>query len=377
MRKLLSAALLVLAAASAAGAQDRSIEFAEHGTWSEVVKAARQADRLIFVDCYTNWCGPCRRIANEVFTVNEVADFFNANFVNAKIEMEKNEDGPALAKKYDVKAFPTFLFINPHTEEVEYIKVGGDDGYQWLIEAGTMAMDPERSKSGITARYEAGDRDPGLVRNYIVLLGNLHKEAEQAQVLEEYLDSRSPDDIFTPEGWAIISQTQIDPVSKYFPVIVESRRKFYGIAGQDKVDSYLTYAIRRAAEQIVHPIWEPNAFFVLKNADTRHPALIAALEKVEYPAAKKYLIFLRGADLARRHEWDALLREVAEVEAADLLSGSEEFDYFRYNLTPLARGGSEAQIAKALELLDKKLEDTEDFEQRRNYMQLKNAVKFR
>ena len=144
----------MLAVTFGAAAQERSIDFEEAPTWQEIVKIAREADRLIFVDCYTDWCGPCRRVVDEVFTVNEVADFFNDNFVNAKFEMEKNTDGPSLARKYGVTAFPTFLFINPHTEQAEYVKVGVDDHYQWLIDAGKEALSQDTDEPGMASEDE-------------------------------------------------------------------------------------------------------------------------------------------------------------------------------------------------------------------------------
>lgn len=75
-------------------AQDRSIRF-EEGSYQEALNKAKKENKLLFVDCYTSWCGPCKMLANEVFTNNEVADYFNANFVSLKVDCEKGE-GPAL-----------------------------------------------------------------------------------------------------------------------------------------------------------------------------------------------------------------------------------------------------------------------------------------
>ena len=72
-------------------------------SWTDALAKANKNERLIFVDCYTSWCGPCKKMAKDVFTNAEVGDYFNAHFLNLKIDMEKGE-GPALAKKYQVKA---------------------------------------------------------------------------------------------------------------------------------------------------------------------------------------------------------------------------------------------------------------------------------
>ena len=91
-------------------AQNRSIEFRE-GDWSGLLKTAAKKDKLIFLDCYTSWCGPCKMLAKNVFTNDTVADFYNRNFICVKMDMEKGE-GPELAKKYKVAAYPTLLYVN-------------------------------------------------------------------------------------------------------------------------------------------------------------------------------------------------------------------------------------------------------------------------
>lgn len=75
-------------------------------------KEAKQEGKLIFIDAYTDWCGPCKRMASTTFKDAEVAELFNDNFINLKIEMEKDPDGKEVAMAYGVKAYPTLLIIN-------------------------------------------------------------------------------------------------------------------------------------------------------------------------------------------------------------------------------------------------------------------------
>ena len=46
------------------------------------------------------------------FQSDEVGKVFNKKFINLKIDAETDADGPDLAKKYSVTAYPTLLFIN-------------------------------------------------------------------------------------------------------------------------------------------------------------------------------------------------------------------------------------------------------------------------
>jgi len=46
-----------------------------------------------------------------VFTDSDVADFYNASFINVSLDAEQGI-GLGLAKKYKVSAYPSFLFFN-------------------------------------------------------------------------------------------------------------------------------------------------------------------------------------------------------------------------------------------------------------------------
>ncbi len=88
--------------------------------------------KLIFVDCYADWCGPCKQLASQVFTQKEVGDVFNSHFVNVQFNVEKDADGKANVAKWGVASLPTFVFIDPKTEQVIGKLVGAGDA-AWLV----------------------------------------------------------------------------------------------------------------------------------------------------------------------------------------------------------------------------------------------------
>lgn len=92
----------------------------ENLSFSEVLNKAKQENKLVFLDCYTVWCGPCKKMSNQVFPLKAVGDFMNARFVNVKIDMETGE-GRELAKRYGVKAFPTMFLLNADGEVIHQI----------------------------------------------------------------------------------------------------------------------------------------------------------------------------------------------------------------------------------------------------------------
>lgn len=89
-------------------AQNRSITF-EPKDWKQAVEKAKGENKLIFLDCYTSWCGPCKNLAANIFTRDAVADFYNRHFVNVSMDMEKDVDGVMLSKVYQPDAYPRFF----------------------------------------------------------------------------------------------------------------------------------------------------------------------------------------------------------------------------------------------------------------------------
>lgn len=116
----------------------RHIEFDKNSKWNALLAKARKENKLIFIDAYTVWCRPCIQMARDVFTLDKVADFYNKNFINVSMDMEKGE-GPGLAKKYEVAAYPAFLFINGKGELVH--RDGGFMEAPSFINVGEKALE--------------------------------------------------------------------------------------------------------------------------------------------------------------------------------------------------------------------------------------------
>ncbi len=80
-------------------------------TMEQALKKAAAEKKLLFVDSYATWCGPCKQMDKKVFTDPEVINYFDTNFINIKIDVD-TEEGQAIAKKYYIDEVPTLLFMN-------------------------------------------------------------------------------------------------------------------------------------------------------------------------------------------------------------------------------------------------------------------------
>lgn len=158
--------LVVLLTASAGFAQTETastvgIKF-ETGTWAEILTKAKQQNKYVFVDAYTTWCGPCKWMDKNVFPTAEAGEYFNKNFVNAKIDMEKGE-GLDIAKKYNVQAYPTYLYVDGNGDLVH--RVVGSMETPRFIAASANALDPAKQYGSLVRKFDAGERNPDFLYN--------------------------------------------------------------------------------------------------------------------------------------------------------------------------------------------------------------------
>lgn len=92
------------------------IQFVNHD-FEEVLAQAKQEDKVVFVDVYTDWCYPCKKMDKKVFTNNEAASFYNKNFINYKLNA-KGQVNKKLARRYGVRAYPTLVYVNGDGEQL-------------------------------------------------------------------------------------------------------------------------------------------------------------------------------------------------------------------------------------------------------------------
>lgn len=85
--------------------------------FDQALKQAAAERKLVFMDCKTIWCGPCRAMAKNVFTLPRVGEYFASRFVPLMMDMETGE-GPDLSRRYKVKAYPTMLVLDAEGNEL-------------------------------------------------------------------------------------------------------------------------------------------------------------------------------------------------------------------------------------------------------------------
>lgn len=187
MTKLLS--IIFLFFANLGLAQEiTGIQFAHNQRWEEIKAKAKAENKYIFIDAFTTWCGPCKQMAKEVFPLKEVGEFYNANFINVKVQIDSTktdseeirswyQDARLIANEYKIKAYPTYIFLNPNGELIH--RAVGSSPASDFIAKGKDALNPERQYYGLKRQYEAGKKDP----EFLFKLVNAARQAYESDFI--------------------------------------------------------------------------------------------------------------------------------------------------------------------------------------------------
>ncbi len=197
--------------------QGQGIEFMHDAPWEEVVAKAKKEKKVIFIDAYTTWCGPCKRMSKNVFTDERVGTFFNKNFINVKYDMEKPA-GRKFGSKYPVSGYPTLFFID-YTEAI-VLKDMGAKPVPAFLELGKKALGSVDRSGDFVEAYEKGDRSPQLVYDYVAALIQAGKPS--LKIANEYL--RSQKDLDSPQNLKFILMAATEADSRIFDLLLAHKK---------------------------------------------------------------------------------------------------------------------------------------------------------
>ncbi len=235
--------LLFIFLISATNLVGQGIDFF-HGTWDEAMEKAKAEEKLIFVDAFAQWCGPCKRMAKTTFKEDKVGDFFNKNFINLKMDMEANEN-VKFRQQYPVSAFPTLFFIDGDGNIVTKNK--GAQKADGLIKMGEYALSQFDVSEDYAAEYEKGDRSPDLVYNYVKALNKMNKPS--LKIANEYLKEQK--DLTTDDNLKFILAATSEADSRIFDLLIKHRSKIEAITSKKEVNEQIEAACARTAAKAI------------------------------------------------------------------------------------------------------------------------------
>ncbi len=215
-------------------ANAQGMEFFD-GTWEEAKATAKKENKSIFLDAYASWCGPCKNMAKHIFTEGSVGEFYNDNFINVKIDMEKGE-GIALSEEFAVVAFPTYLYFNTKGELVH--RALGQKPVKAFIGDGENALNESTQLVTLENRYAAGNREADLLRNLALALYDSGAEPKAVdKVSAEYINGLSKEEIQGKEALAFLLKTTQSPKAYPAQLLLNNKDKVIELFGKDEFNT--------------------------------------------------------------------------------------------------------------------------------------------
>lgn len=208
-----------------------------HGTFEEALAKSKEEGKPIFVDAFAVWCGPCKRMAKTVFTDQKVGEFYNANYVNMKLDMEKGE-GLKFRQKYPVSAFPTLFYIDSNGEVLHKIK--GAQPVDGFLQLGAAVLNKVDHSKDFAKEYEKGKRDPEFILEYITALNKSKKSS--LKVANKYLTKKK--DYSNPTNLKIIYEATTQADSRIFDMLVKHKKGIEKLYTKEAVEEKIEQACR-------------------------------------------------------------------------------------------------------------------------------------
>jgi thiol-disulfide isomerase/thioredoxin len=248
--KYLIATCLIISLLTTTKTFSQGIQF-KQGEWQSVLMQAKSQNRLIFVDVYTDWCGPCKEMDKKTFTDATVGDKFNAKFVNYKVNADKGF-GVTIAKRYNVTSYPTVLFIDPSENLIHkqqgYLRVPD------LLKEADMVIANQSDVKPIYVLdklYNEGRRDSEFLYEYLAKRARFNQN--NTKLVDEYLKSLNPLQYSADRTLRVMINNGIEIDGKAFEILMKFREKAMNLFedGERKIDGVFSMSINEAFEKAI------------------------------------------------------------------------------------------------------------------------------
>lgn len=106
--------------------------------FADVLAQAKCENKRVLVDFWATWCHACMQMNKTTFRDTRVGNMMNYAFVNYAVDVDHDADAKELVEKFNIKAFPTYLILNP--DGTEYNRIIGSNTVVGFAKALTNAL---------------------------------------------------------------------------------------------------------------------------------------------------------------------------------------------------------------------------------------------
>lgn len=310
----------------------------EHTSWEDILSKAKKENKLIFIDAYTTWCGPCKVMAKKVFTDAEVGTLFNQNFINVKLDMEK-EPGLSLKSKLNVTAYPTLIFVDSNVN-IEHKAVGALPKADFL-KFGNEVLGDAMKLSDYNESYEKdGVSNFKFLVDYLKMLKSAGENAKLKQVVMTYFEKLESAKLLEKENWELFKEYIHTTENKAFLYLLKNREKFETTYHVKEVEEKIYYTCLRQGNQLCDK--QESGKYILNTE--RKIQLIALLEKYKIKDRAKIVAYSNISTARNLGDWKAFINHVSSNLRSGLIDKSV-MSLYNYAL-PVNRATDNKELRK-------------------------------
>lgn len=198
--------------------------------WDSLINLSTKQQKPIFIDAFAPWCMPCKTMHKKVFSKAAVAEYYNKHFINVRINTE-SDLGKTLVKKYNVQAYPTFLFLNKDGQLMH--RASGFLEDTLFLQLGKDALSPLSQSENLASRFTNGDRNPDFLYKYAYMLYKNNNLAYM-DIVNAYLQTQNSWD--NEASMRIIFDLIDDVQHGAFGYYLNNRKQFLKYYSQEEIE---------------------------------------------------------------------------------------------------------------------------------------------
>lgn len=235
---------------------NKLLKFEDALSWEQIKSKAIAENKFIFVDCYTTWCGPCKKMDRDIYSQRRVGQMMNDKYISVKVQMDTTSDdnqsikdwystANQMLREYSIEGFPSYLFFSPQGKLVHK-----DVGYKSLrefIRMTELARDPQKEVYYLEyTDYKQGKKNYPTMMGLALFTKKLIGDIELADTIandykEKYLNHLDTSSLFVKDNLNFI--LNFSPILKsqdaVFQNIYQNSERFDEVMGRQGMSLFM------------------------------------------------------------------------------------------------------------------------------------------
>lgn len=285
--------------------------------WELIKNQAKAEKKLIFLDIYATWCGPCKYLENTVYPDPSIGDIYKNNYLTVKIDGE-SEFGSVLAGDFNLEAFPSMYFLNSAGKLLNSI-VGVKEAEE-LGNIGTSVWENRAELEKLAEVYDFSSYSRADLIRYHAMYKSIGNDDMASVIGTSIIPYLSASDVYKEEYKTLIMGASGTIDSDIFKAIAADKSKATAWFGEEELDNYFSGIFQETLQKAIDA---SDLNLLTRIVDEFLPVYLgsdpAEMESGKFIVYKLYY--------AQKAEWDSF----SELVLNEYTSNQTENEGFLYN----------------------------------------------